>query len=47
MKPMFDHYERRGLLGNPLTLHAILGREPRSLRAFFKELAAQQPNAGD
>lgn len=39
MRPMFDHYDRSGLLGNPLTLRAILGREPRTLRAFFEELS--------
>jgi uncharacterized protein YbjT (DUF2867 family) len=45
MKPMFDHYERTGLLGNPLTLRAILGREPRTLLAFFEELASKGPSA--
>jgi hypothetical protein len=40
MLPMFDHYDHHGLLGSPLTLRAILGREPRTLRAFFEELAA-------
>ena len=39
MRPMFDHYERFGLKGNALTLTAILGREPRTLRAYFEELA--------
>lgn len=39
MRPMFAHYDHAGLRGNPLTLRAILGREPRSLRAFFEELA--------
>lgn len=37
---MFDHYDRIGLRGNPLTLAAILGRAPRTLRAYFEELAA-------
>jgi uncharacterized protein YbjT (DUF2867 family) len=41
MRPMFDHYDRHGLLGNALTLRAILGREPRSLKAFFTELAIE------
>lgn len=45
MRPMFDHYERTGLRGNPLTLRAILGREPRTLRAFFEELAAEREHA--
>lgn len=39
MRPMFDHYDRVGLRGNALTLRAILGREPHTLRAFFEELA--------
>ena len=37
---MFDWYDQHGLLGNSTTLRAILGREPRSLRAFFEELNA-------
>jgi len=41
LRPMFDHYDRIGLRGNALTLRAILGREPRTLRAYFEELAAQ------
>lgn len=46
MRPMFDHYERFGLKGNALTLTAILGREPRTLRAYFEELArASNSNA--
>ena len=40
MRPMFDHYDKVGLVGNPLTLRAILGRKPRTLRAYFEELAA-------
>ena len=40
MRPMFDHYDRIGLRGNALTLAAILGRPPRTLRAYFEELAA-------
>ncbi|MBV9969735.1 MAG: NmrA family NAD(P)-binding protein [Xanthobacteraceae bacterium] len=42
MRPMFDFYDRTGLLGNSLTLRAILGREPRTLRAYFDELAADE-----
>jgi uncharacterized protein YbjT (DUF2867 family) len=38
MRPMFEHYDRTGLRGNALTLCAILGREPRTLRAFFDEM---------
>ncbi|USQ71718.1 NmrA family NAD(P)-binding protein [Roseomonas mucosa] len=41
MRPMFNHYEHVGLRGNPLTLRAILGREPRSLQRFFSELAGE------
>lgn len=40
LEAMFGWYDRHGLLGNPLTLRAILGREPRTLRAYFEELAA-------
>lgn len=40
LRPMFEHYDHYGLRGNALTLRAILGREPRSLRAYFEELAA-------
>ena len=40
MRPMFEHYDRVGLRGNPLTLRAILGREPRSLGDYLSELAA-------
>ncbi len=41
MQLMFEWYDLHGLLGNALTLRAILGREPRTLRAYFEELAAQ------
>jgi uncharacterized protein YbjT (DUF2867 family) len=41
MQSMFDWYDLHGLLGNSLTLRAILGREPRSLRAYLEELAAK------
>lgn len=37
---MFSYYNHHGLMGNPLVLRAILGREPRTLRAFIQELAA-------
>jgi len=47
MRPMFDHYDRVGLRGNALTLAAILGREPRTLRAYFEELASQPSRPGD
>jgi uncharacterized protein YbjT (DUF2867 family) len=42
-RPMFDHYDRHDLRGNALTLRTIPGREPRTLRAYFAELAAQHP----
>lgn len=45
MRPMFDHYDRHGLRGNALTLRAVLGREPRTLRAYFAELAAAKQTA--
>ena len=41
MRRMMAHYDRYGLPGgNPLVLRAILGREPRSLKDYFAELAA-------
>lgn len=40
MKAMFEHYNHHGLLGSPLSLRTILGREPRTLRVYFEELAA-------
>jgi uncharacterized protein YbjT (DUF2867 family) len=36
LKRMFDWYDHHALLGNALTLRAILGREPRTLRAYFE-----------
>jgi uncharacterized protein YbjT (DUF2867 family) len=47
MRPMFDHYDRIGLRGNALALGAILGRKPRTLRAYFEELAAQSRDSED
>lgn len=41
MQRMFDWYDHHPLVGNALTLRAILGREPRTLRDYFEELAAQ------
>jgi uncharacterized protein YbjT (DUF2867 family) len=38
MQTMFDWYDHHGLMGNSLTLRAILGHEPRTLRAYFEEL---------
>jgi hypothetical protein len=41
MQSMFDWYDHHGLVGNSLILRAILGREPRTLRAYFEELVAK------
>jgi uncharacterized protein YbjT (DUF2867 family) len=42
MSRMMPHYDRHGLPGgNPLVLRAILGREPRSLKDYFRELASR------
>lgn len=38
MTKMFDWYDKRGLVGNALTLRSILGREPRTLKAYLEEL---------
>ena len=39
MQRMFAWYDERGLLGNALTLRAVLDREPRTLRTYLQELA--------
>jgi uncharacterized protein YbjT (DUF2867 family) len=42
MTRMMAHYDRHGLPGgNALVLRAILGREPRSLKDYFCELASR------
>lgn len=41
MQIMFDWYDDHALIGNALTLRAILDREPRALEDYFKEIAAQ------
>ena len=42
IRRMVAHYDRYGLPGgNPLVLRAILGREPRTLTDYFRELASQ------
>ena len=42
MTRMMAHYDRHGLPGgNPLVLRAILGREARSLKDYFRELASR------
>ena len=41
MRRMMAHYDKHGLPGgNSLVLRSILGREPRSLKDYFRELAA-------
>ncbi len=47
LRPMFDHYDRIGLRGNALTLRAILSREPRTLLAYFEELATEGAKSRD
>jgi uncharacterized protein YbjT (DUF2867 family) len=42
LEKMFDWYDHQGLRGSALTLRAILGREPRALRAYLTELAASR-----
>ncbi len=46
LRKMFDWYDQHGLLGNALTLTAILGHEPRTLRTYLQELAAKPLPAG-
>ena len=42
MRRMMGHYDKHGLPGgNPLVLRSILGREPRSLKDYFRELSAR------
>ncbi|HEX9449463.1 MAG TPA: hypothetical protein VF920_15860 [Dongiaceae bacterium] len=41
LKSMYDWYDAHELLGNALTLRAVLGREPRTLLSYFQELAKQ------
>lgn len=41
MQSMFEWYDLHGLVGNSLILRSILGREPRTLRAYLKELATK------
>lgn len=42
-----DHYDRYGLGGNSLTLRAILGRTPRTMRDFVAQLAARSDQSID
>ena len=42
MTRMMAHYDRHGLPGgNAVVLRAILGREPRTLKEYFQELASR------
>lgn len=43
LKAVHDHYSASGSAGNSLVLRAVLGREPRTLRAYIEELAAEHP----
>ena len=40
LQKLFDWYDRHPLVGHALTFRVILEREPRTLRAYFEELAA-------
>jgi len=40
---MYDYYDKHGLVGNPLALRTILGREPRSMNQFFRDLLDGTP----
>jgi len=42
---VYGHYALHGLGGNSVTLRAALGREPRSLRSFIRNLALQTAHA--
>jgi uncharacterized protein YbjT (DUF2867 family) len=42
MRAMFEHYDSRGLISNDVTLRAVLGQSPRTLRSYFEELAAER-----
>lgn len=45
LSKVFDHYRAVGLGGNSLALTAALEREPRSLRAYIKDLVAEKKSA--
>ena len=40
LRQMYEWYDAHGFAGNSVTLRAILGREPRTLKAYFEELAS-------
>jgi hypothetical protein len=39
LKRMFEYFAAHGLAGNSLVLRTILGRAPRDLESFIRELA--------
>ncbi|MFD4840680.1 NmrA/HSCARG family protein [Achromobacter sp. NPDC058515] len=45
LSKVLDHYRAYGLGGNSLALRAALGREPRSLREYIKDLIAEKKPA--
>ncbi|MEN5065885.1 NmrA/HSCARG family protein [Achromobacter aegrifaciens] len=45
LSKVFDHYRACGLGGNSLVLKAALGRDPRSLREYVKDLVAEKQAA--
>jgi uncharacterized protein YbjT (DUF2867 family) len=45
LSKVLDHYQAYGLGGNSLALRAALGREPRSLQAYIKDLIADKKTA--
>jgi len=40
---MYDYYDKHGLVGNPLMLKTVLGREPRTMHQFFRDVLAGTP----
>lgn len=45
LSKVLDHYRAYGLRGNSLALKAALGREPRSLRQYVKDLIVEKKSA--
>lgn len=45
LRRVHEHYATHGLRANTLVLQAILGRPPRSMQAFVRELARSAPAA--
>ena len=45
LSKVLDHYREFGLGGNSLALKAALGREPRSLRQYVKDLIVEKKSA--